>query len=974
MEKQKDTSTKEKKNKSIKMRTIVVLVSILIFAVIAAISIRGQYLDVIEISEDYISVFYKNIENRYTVFGVSFILIFITVFITNKFIKKGLTKFFEDEKRKVPKLPNKTICLVLSLLGAIIISKMITEEFAMFLNAAVFGRNDPIFGVDISFYIFKLPFMKSVTMLIIETLIGLIIYVALYYVIALNVYFDGVDIETLKKNTFLKQELFLVTLIAIVFAVYIILSTQGILTQEMLSLTEKAEISLIGAGKNDVTIKLWGYRIFAVVMVISVLRIIKYVKKANFKQSIISASIVPIYLIGLFIVMTYTGVIQSKTNELDNEKEYIGYNIENTREAYDIDINQKNIDTYKAITYEQVNNNSSVINNIPMISEDVTLKSIKEHQENSVYYSYDNTSLGRYKINDVNKLVYLTPREVLNDSSISYNNRTFKYTHGYSVVASTATDSDKNGYSEYILSDFSESDKLKIKEPRIYFGLKTNSEIVVNSDFGKEYDYPITATTYSENLYNGKAGIKLNFVDKLVVALREKNIKLAFSSDINKDSKIITNRNIIERAKTLLPNVLYDEDPYLVITDEGKLVWVLDAYTRTHNYPYSQKSPINIKGYKENLNYIRNSVKILIDAYDGTMQFYITDRDDPIIMTYANMYPDLFMDANEKIPDDIAEHLIYPKFLYKIQANMINLYHEVSEDVLYREDDIWQVTPNSSSKTSTSAIEPYYTVLKTVDDSKEKFGLVVPFNRLGKPNITAYLVGTVENGKQKLSLYKFNSESNVIGIAQLNSQIEQDATISAELAALNTIGTKLIKDMLIVPINNTLLYIEPIYQVRLNEKEKAIPVLKKVIVASGNTVAIGDNLDAALANLFNDYAVDLEFIDTEDITSLVDSIIKANNNLDDSLASSNFEMIGKDISKLQAIIKQLEQARNKEIEKEKEEKEDAGIGLPSIFGDKENVVNETNSVVEDTSATENKVTNITDNKVVNDKVVSNENK
>lgn len=964
MEKQK-TTTKEVKNKSIKLRNIAVFAVVLIFAVIIAISIRGQYLDVIGISEEYIDVFYQNIRNRCSVFGVSFVAIYIAVYITNKFIKKGLKKFFDDEKKEMPKLPNKSLCFIISLIGSILISKMITEEFLMCVNSAVFGRNDPIFGTDISFYVFKLPFYKSLTILMLEILVVLIVYVALYYVIALNTYFDGVDVETLKKNTFIKQEIFFVILVAIVLAVYILLSNQGILTQDMLAIEDKAETELVGAGKTDVTIKLWGYRVLSVILVISVIRLIKYAKKSDFKQAMISAAIIPIYMLILFVVMICSNSISFKNNEFDKEKEYIGYNIENTKEAFGISIDQKNIENYDAITYDEVTSNSNIINNIPVISEDVTLKSVAEHQENSVYYSYDNTTLARYKINDVNKLVYITPREVLNDSTISYNSRTYKYTHGYSAVVSTATDSDKNGYAEYVLSDFSESDKLKITEPRIYFGLKTNSAIVVNTDFGQEYDYPITATNYNENVYTGKAGLKLNFMDKLVIALRKKNIKLAFSSYMNEDSKIITNRNIIERAKVLLPNVLYDEEPYLVVTNEGRLVWVLDGYTRTHNYPYSQKCEIDINGYKERLNYIRNSVKVLVDAYDGTMKFYITDRDDPIIMTYQNIYPTLFVNSNETIPEDIQEHLIYPKFLYKIQASMINMYHEVSEDVLYRADDIWQITPNTASSTS-SSIEPYYTVLKTIDDEKEKFGLVITFNKQGKQNITSYLVGSVEGGKQKLSLYKFNSENNVIGIAELNNQIEQDSTISAELEALNTIGTKLVKNMLIIPINNTLLYVEPVYQVRLNEKEVPVPILKKVIVASGNTVAIGDTVDEAITNLFTDYAVDLEFIDTEDITSLVDSIIKANKNLNESINSADFEMIGKDISKLQAIIKQLETAREKEIEKEKQEKEEAGFGLPSIFGgenenkvENEAVYKEENQV----SDASNEVSNIINNTI-----------
>ena len=246
--------------------------------------------------------------------------------------------------------------------------------------------------------------------------------------------------------------------------------------------------------------------------------------------------------------------------------------------------------------------------------------------------------------------------------------------------------------------------------------------------------------------------------------------------------------------------MLYDENPYLVITDEGKLVWVLDGYTRSASYPYSQTTVIN--------------VKVLIDAYDGTTKFYITDKSDPIIMTYQKMYPDLF--TEEELPKDISEHFIYPEFLYKIQAEMINLYHDISEDTLYRADDIWQITTKASTANSTvagSEMEPYYTMLKTIDNQNPELGLVLTYNKYGKQNIISYLVGTVNNGKSELSLYKFSSESNVVGIMQLNNQIEQDATISEELEALNTTGTKLIKDMIIVPINKSLLYVEPVYQV-----------------------------------------------------------------------------------------------------------------------------------------------------------------
>ena len=921
MEEVKKAEVKTKEKKKISIKIVIVLAALIIFGLVTGITMRAEYLNVLGIGENYLNVLEEKVTNMSTVFLTAFISIYIFAYILNKFIKRGLKKFFDDEKKEMPKLPNKSLSFLLALLGGIVASTMLADKLAIFTNAAQFGQYDPIFKADIGYYMFTLPFIQTLLVYLMEVLLVAIIYTALYYVITLNSFTDGVDVEVLKKNTFIKQELFILVLLAIVFCTYIFINSQNILTGNMLTIVDEAETELIGAGKTDVTIKLWGYRILTFVVAIAVIRLLVYIKKQSFKQSVISVLIVPLYLFCMFVVMIYFQTIHVGNNELDNEKEYIGYNIRNTKIAYGIDVDQQNINNYSEITLEQLTNNQNVISNIPLITEDVTLNAVTEHQEEkNSYYTYDNTFLAMYKVNSTDKLMYITPREILNDTTISKDSRTYKYTHGYSVVATSTTDSDSDGYAEYILSDFTNGENLNIKQPRIYFGLETDNSIITNTEYGKEYDYPTTPSKNETNTYNGKAGLELNFLDRAVLAIYEGNHQYVFG-DTSDDSKIINYRNVIERAKKILPDVLYEEEPYLVITDEGKLVWVIDGYTRSNAYPYSQSTTINIKGYKERLNYIRNSVKVLIDAYDGTTKFYITDTSDPIIMTYRNIYPDLFIE--EALPEDIQNHLVYPKFLYNIQADMINQYHDISEDTLYRADDIWQITPKASATNSTVVgveMEPYYTMLKTKDSSTADLGLFLTYNKYGKQNITSYLVGTVKDGKSKLSLYKINSESNVAGIMQLNNQIEQDTTITKQLEDLNTSGTRLIKDMIIIPIDNTLLYVQPIYQVMLNA-DSQIPILKKVIVASGNSVAIGDNLTKALTNLFSDdYSVDLEFINIEDIDALVDSVIKANNNLKESLDANDFEMIGKDISSLQTLINQLETARKNELEKEEEEK------------------------------------------------------
>ena len=346
-------------------------------------------------------------------------------------------------------------------------------------------------------------------------------------------------------------------------------------------------------------------------------------------------------------------------------------------------------------------------------------------------------------------------------------------------------------------------------------------------------------------------------------------------------------------------------------------MWVIDAYTVLSSYPYSQYTTIEHDGIHENINYIRNSVKVLVDAYNGTISFYITDRTDPIAMAYRNIYPTLFVDLEEEIPQDIQEHLVYPQFLYDVQAEVLKVYHNVKPDVLYRADDLWDIAKYNSVRNTRSTgtyMDSYYTMVN--DDGNEELGLIQVYTPDEKQNIISYLVGTTDGSSNKLKLYKFSADSNIVGPMQLDQQIEEDEAISTELETLNTTGTRLTKQMIIVPINNTLLYVEPIYQTMLNESE--IPLLKKVVVASGNKVAIGDTLSRALQNLLSQYAVDIEVENTEDIDGLIDAIIKANDNLTESNNSNDWELMGSDLKRLQELINSLEELKAEEDQKREE--------------------------------------------------------
>ncbi len=898
------------KLKKMKIIKIIAVVSfIILFAIYSYISYKAEYLQILEIGEQYLSVFNTNNEYKIKMFLGSFIVLFLIISITNKSIKKGLKVFFDDEKKQIPKLPNKSIAFILSAIGSVILTSVFLEKTMLFFNSTWFGISDPVFGMDIGFFLFQKPFIELVLKYITTILVLLIGYTAAYYILIFNICLECVDKELLLKSKFIKTLKIDAILIVITIACSTFLNTYNIVYDEFISLKDTLSTKLIGAGITDISIKLWGYRILGIVMIISVSLILKYIlKKDKTKKLLASIAIVPAYLLGLFIVIIGFNFIFVNSNKLDTQKQYIGYNIDYTKKAYNLSIEEQEYESSDSITKEKIEANLDIIDNIKLVDEQTTLKALNTLQTSSGYYAYRTTKLQKYEINGKDILVYVSPREIISSTDGSKNNKIYEYTHGFGTIITDASSVDETGNIKYIQKGFETNGNIiNVDEPRIYFGMQTDSTIVTNSNKKSEFDYPTNIVEYT---YNGTAGIKLNFIDRLILSIKNGDFNILFSST-TEDSKFLLNRNIIERAKRILPDLVYDEEPYMIISDEGKQIWVLDAYTISNEYPYSQKTNINVEGNNKQINYIRNSVKVLIDAYNGTVDFYIMDKTDPIVMAYQRMYPDLFK-YGDTIPTSVSSHFVYSEYLYNVQSEILKNYHNVTEDVLYRGDDIWAYpTYTTTTKSSASTkLEPYYTMVK--ENGENKIGLVIPYTVEGKQNITSFLIGTVNNnGEMKLKLYKYASGSNVLGPRQLDKEIEENETISKEIESINVTGTKITKSIIIVPINNSLLYVEPIYQTQLNEKN-AIPLLKKVVVAFSNKAAIGDNIKEALTNLVSQSAVDITIENTDTIEDLINSIIQANQNLKDSTAAHNFEMIGKDITKLQELIDMLEKEKKNE--------------------------------------------------------------
>lgn len=934
--KKEETKTSEN-HKQNKIRKTIVTIVLILAAIILYIIERGQYLEIKEIGENYLPIFWQNLRNISITAILNFIIIFTVIYISTSKIKNGLKTFFEDEKKAMPKLPQKSIAFIIATIVTIATSGYILQKALPCFYNTQFVATDPVFGLDIGYFVFIWPFLELITMYALVAIIAATVYMAIYYLIVFNVYFDGISRESVKKSNIEKQALSNLKKIIVLFAILILLLTQNIGVQKFIVLSDEQteNYSIFGAGITETTIRLWGYVGLSIIMVLSVLKAIKEFTKGNTKKIIKALLWVPAYLVILAVGMLGFNLIYVNSNELDKERTYIAENIKNTKKAYGIDIEEYVIKDEGTITQSAITANSETISNIPIVNAENVIKDLEGSQTTKGYYKFTRAQIGNYTIDDKQQLVYVTPREIAS-AKATYNNKTYEYTHGFGAIITSATSTTSSGNINHIQKSFEQTDEVvNVSEPRIYFGLETNSTVVTNSNNKKEFDYPTeNALSNTENTYDGPAGLKANFLDRLVLSLREKDVNLVFSGNVKSDSKIITNRNIIQRAKTVMPYLEYDQNPYLVIRNNGELVWVLDAYTTSNNYPYSQRTMLENNGItKKEINYIRNSVKVIINAYTGEVTFYRTDKTDPIAMVYEKTYPDLF--AKEEIPEDISNHFVYPEYLYSIQAEVLERYHNIQPDVLYRSDDIWDVaTHNTSSKmTSTkgTAIKPYYTMLKTSDSNSSRLGLVLPYTPYGKQNIRAYLVGSCdENGNNVLKLYNYTEDSNVLGPMQLDTQLSQDERISKEIDSLNVTGTKISKDIIIVPIDNTLLYVEPIYQQYVNETD-SLPVLKKVVVASGTKVAIGDTFTQALTNLVSQYAVNIEVGNSDNIDELVSLIIKANNNLKTSTQSNDWEQIGKDTKKLQTLIDRLEEVKAELDKKEQEEQEKISENINEII-------------------------------------------
>lgn len=834
-----------KKRASIGFGIFIVLLVIIFFDRIINFIVNVEWYSEV----GYLSVYFTKMLAVLKLMVPVFIVVYTGIWLYYRSLKKSIIRM----ERVVEISPGKkSLGRKIFILVDLVVSFFISFSFAssywymvlQFANATKFNQKDPIFNIDISFYIFKLPLIQSIYYALMGILIFLVVITfVIYFVLIMK---DQVVHNVMRKDfSNLKDGFrsFAGRQLAVISALILALLSFGYVIKAW-NLVYSPRGVAFGASYTDVHVSLLFYRFITVVSIIAAVVIFMSVLKSKVKPIIISVGCIVVLVV---IEGITSGVVQQlfvKSNEKGLEKKYIQYNIDSTRKAYNVDnVKSENFSLDNKLTGNDIKNNSDIVNNIRVNSFEPAKEFYNQTQTIRYYYKFNDIDVDRYTINGKYTQVFIAPREISVDSidSGTWQNKHLIYTHGYGVVMSKVNSVTSEGQPDFVINDIptDNSTDIKLTNPRIYFGEQTNEYAIADTSVD-EVDYPKGGENVTSQ-YKGKSGINMSFGNRLLFAIYERDINILFSSAINSSSKILINRTITDRLQRIAPFLTYDKDPYIVI-DNGKLYWVVDAYTTSDAYPYSQ--PYN------GINYIRNSVKAVIDAENGDSKFYIADKSDPIINSYAKIFPDLFKDMST-MSQGLKEHIRYPEDLFNIQCNVLGKYHVTDPGVFFNNEDSWDIAVNAKQVEGEKNVQEFpYIVTKLPGGSGTEMALTGYFNMRGKENMSALLDARMDGDNYgKLVLYKFPTQTNIASPYMFKQKFNQDTKISQDITLWGSQGSKVIfGDTIIVPINNSLLYIEPLY-LRASG-ENSIPEMKRVIVAYGNQIISANSIDDALNQLF----------------------------------------------------------------------------------------------------------------------------
>lgn len=910
-------------------RSIVTIAIIVILILSAIFSSTGFIINYQWFQEvGYTQVFLKEIVTKIQIGVPLFIVLTIALYIYFSILKaiynKKLRVFFSPEQNKKENRWLLLGVMILSLFFTMIITSSLWYDLLEFIHSTDFNLEDPIFQEDMSFYIFQLPLIEQIystglTILVLMAIISLGFFIFMFVRNgAKQGAFHNDQEVRLDLKYILKQFLSLASKqLAIVIGIFFVILALGYYIKSFGILYTPGNV-VYGAGYTDVHVTLWVYRISLVIALISAILIIIAGYRKKLKLALIGpVCLIAVGILGNIISFGIQNLIVSP-NELSKEQPYIGNHIKYTRQAYSLNkIKEKEFPANQDLNARDIQENNTTIGNIPINDYRPTLSMYNSLQGFRRYYQFYDVDIDRYKINGDYTQVFLSARE-LNQERMDENSRTWinqhlKYTHGFGAAVSPVNRVNESGQPELIVKDIPPqgNQELKITEPRIYFGEMTNDYVITNAKT-KEFDYP-QGDNNAEYFYTGNAGIPLNWFNRILFAIHEGSPRVILSSDITSNSKILINRNIVNRVQKIAPFFLYDEDPYLVI-DNGKLYWMIDAFTTSSRYAYSK--PVKEGSY----NYIRNSVKVVVDAFNGDVTFYQVDKEDPIATTYGKIYPGLLKNI-EEMPEGLRDNIRYSQEYFDIQSKMYETYHMENPTVFYNREDVWEIATQiyGTKQEEDQVVESAYIIMQDPDKDKEEFMLMVPYTPREKDNMVSWLAASNDGEDYgKLVIYKFPKQKLVYGPMQIEKRIDQNTEISKELTLFDQQGSSVIRgNLLTIPIEKSMLFVEPIY-IQATGEDNNLPEVKRVIVAYGNKIVMEETLEKGLNQIFKipkGNQQEEQFQEKEQEKGVPkgtnqELIFQANDLFEKALGAQrqgNWAQYGEYLKQLQEILNQLEQ-------------------------------------------------------------------
>ena len=924
------------KNKS---RLFVMGVVVIVFLVMnsfgSAIKFATDYLWFTEVG--YTETFLTKIKAQVIIGIPIFVILAILLYI---FIKRLKKKYDEESEiiniNKKFNLYIKLISVGVSFLITVNIVSTMWFEILQYLNGGDFLKTDPVFNNDISFYIFKLPLINTVVNSIISLLFLLVVVIVLFYgYLAVKDSFKNVSEQFENMQQFPRQQIDLSGVLNKKFAEKIIgqISFLGILIFVFLSLRYTLRSydllysklgRVFGAGYTDINITLNLYRILAIGCLVAAITFFIGARKRNVK----TALIVPALLIIISIIGTgVAGAVENfivEPDQLSKETKYMEYSIKSTQHAYSLeDVNVTQFPANNDLTIEEIKNNQEVIDNVRINDQEPLIQVYNQLQGIRPYYVFNDVDVDRYVIDGVYKQVFLSARELdqtrLNEQARTWVNQYLKYTHGYGITLSPVNKVTPQGQPEMLVKNIppTTNTDFVINRPEIYFGEKTNEYVIVNTD-EKEFDYPSGADN-AETLYEGEAGINLSFMNKLLFSIRKSSYRLLISNNIDSNSKILLNRNIMQRVLEIAPFMYFDPDAYIVVNqDDGKLYWIVEGFTVSDRYPYSQPTGLFIEGM--NVNYIRNSVKVVIDAYDGSINFYVADENDPIIQTYGRIFKDLLKPIDD-MPGGIRSNIRYSQAYFDVQSEMYRLYHIENPTVFFGREDYWDLANEKYMNNGEEPAGSSYLMFKLPGEENVEFLLTTQYTPQNKDNMIALLAARNDGDNYgELILYEFPKTKTIPGPNMIETKIDQDTTISSQLTLWSQMGSTVLRgNTLVVPIEDSLLYVEPIYL--KSDTESNFPEMKMVVVSFGDTILMEPTLDRAIERLFGittdkpPQKPDTQYDDSS-INDLINQANEVFSNANEASKNGNWAEYGRKLEQLEKILNQLNSIINVEQNQE----------------------------------------------------------